>query len=122
MNNADSYQITFIHPDGSSYLSTITGNQHILDIALAEGQDLPYSCLQGWCLSCAARILSGTVNQEDSHRFFEADRKDGFALLCTGKPESDLIIKTHQSEEMKLSRKKNKLPYSKGKWGINKLV
>lgn len=111
------FNVTLILPDEKQYTLQVPEDQHILDIALKAGIDLPYSCLQGWCLSCAAKIISGTINQGDSLRYFEEDRKEGFALLCTGKPESDLVLRTHANEEMRNSRQKLKLPHPKGKWG-----
>ena len=48
--------------------------------------------------------------------FFPADCEAGFVLLCTGKPCSDLRIITHQADEMRRHRLRNKLPapYSMG--------
>ncbi|MFQ5708583.1 MAG: 2Fe-2S iron-sulfur cluster-binding protein [bacterium] len=111
------YKVKLITPDGQEHQLLVPEGRHILDVALESGLDLPYSCLQGWCLSCSARVIQGRVNQEDSKRFYEADRREGFALLCTGKPESELVLKTHATEEMRLARKKNRLPFPKGKWG-----
>lgn len=104
-------------PDGSAATLAIPADQHVLDAAIAAGLDLPYSCLQGWCLTCAARIVSGAIDQEDSRRYFVEDRDAGFALLCTGKARSDCVLETHARDAMRRARDRHGLPFPKGDWG-----
>jgi ferredoxin len=56
----------------------------------------------------------GAVDQSDSLAYFPEDREAGFVLLCTGKPLSNLRIRTHQAKQMREHRKQHKLlaPYS----------
>ena len=69
----------------------------ILIAAYREGFDLPSMCLQGWCITCAGRVEGpGDWDQSASLRYFPQDREDGFILLCTAQPMSDLVIRTHQ--------------------------
>jgi ferredoxin len=111
------HHVTFRFPDGSETTLAIGGDRHILEAALEAGLDLPYSCLQGWCLTCAARVEAGTIDQQDSRRYFPQDREDGFALLCTGKPQSDVVVETHARDAMRQARDVHHLPYPKGNWG-----
>jgi ferredoxin len=104
-------------PDGSSTTIDVRSDQHLLDAALDAGLDLPYRCLQGWCLTCAARILAGTIDQTDSRRYYPQDRREGFALPCTGTPASDCALQTHARDAMRRARDKYHLPYPKGDWG-----
>ncbi len=92
-------------------------DEHLLDAALAEGMDLPYSCLQGWCLTCAARLVSGEVNQQDSRRYDPQDRQAGFVLPCTARAESDVVLETHARDEMRRNRERDGLPFPRGNWG-----
>jgi ferredoxin len=43
------------------------------DAAARHGVTLPATCHQGWCLTCAARVQDGTVDQRDSIAFFQQD-------------------------------------------------
>ena len=95
----------------------VGADEHIWDAADRQGIKLPALCHQGWCLTCAGRIEgAGEVDQKDSLVFFPQDRQAGFALLCTGRPSSDLTIRTHQANEMRKHRLRNGLPspYSQG--------
>ena len=111
------YRITFRLPDGSETTLSVQNDRHILETALEAGLDLPYSCLQGWCLTCAARVIDGAIDQRDSRRYFSQDRKEGFALLCTGRPRSDCVVETHARDAMRRARDAHRLPYPKGDWG-----
>jgi ferredoxin len=93
----------------------VTEDRHIWDAAMARGIALPAMCHQGYCLTCAARLLNdGEVDQSDSLAYFPEDREAGFVLPCTGKPRSNLRIRTHQAKAMREHRKQKGLlaPYS----------
>ncbi|MGH7429146.1 MAG: 2Fe-2S iron-sulfur cluster-binding protein [Candidatus Methylomirabilaceae bacterium] len=81
-----------------------------MDAARRAGLVLPSLCEQGWCTTCAAKILEGEVDQTDSLRYYSQDRAAGFALLCTGKPRSNLRLQTHAAAEMRRFRRRMGLP------------
>jgi len=81
-----------------------------LNAAARNGIRLPSICHQGRCLTCAGRLLSGTVDQSKTDTFFPEDYAAGFVLLCTAKPLSDLRIVTHQQWAMREHRVALQLP------------
>ncbi len=104
------FKVTLLTPHGEFSLS-VRSDQHIWDAAKDAGIILPAICHQGRCLTCAGRLVdSGAVDQSDSDQFFPEDREAGFVLLCTGKPRSDLRIRTHQQTEMRKFRRSRGLP------------
>lgn len=111
------YRVELRQPDGAIHVVSVDAGEHVLDAALAAGIDLPYSCLQGWCLTCAARLVDGEVDQSDSRRYFAQDRAEGFMLPCTARPRTDLVLETHARDAMRGARDVHGLPYSKGDWG-----
>lgn len=111
------FRVTFRLPDGTEHTVNVRSDEHVLDAGLAAGLDLPYSCLQGWCLTCAARLLRGEMDQSDSKRYYDEDRRAGFALPCTGRPRSDLLLETHERDAMREARRQHGLPFPLGDWG-----
>ncbi len=106
-----SYSIVLILPDGGRRAIRVRADQHIWDAAYQAGIELPALCHQGWCLTCAGRLLEGTaVDQNDSETYFSQDRQAGYILLCTGKPCGEASILTAQARAMRQHRLKLGLP------------
>lgn len=107
------YNVTFDLPGGPVTV-VVRANEFILEAARREGLELPSLCEQGWCITCAVKVLSGTIDQSASLRFYEEDRQAGFALICTGKPRSDLHLRPWAVEEMRAHRDAHHLPVPRG--------
>ena len=105
--------VTFI--SGASEVPIeVDEDRYLLEAAVEAGLDLPYMCLQGWCTTCAGRILAGQVDQSEARRVFRADEDAGFVLLCSAYPRSALKILTHQKEQMRAHRHALGLPTPRG--------
>ena len=104
------FRVTLLTPQGEHTI-VAESEQHIWDAAQAAGIILPALCHQGRCLTCAGRLEGvGEVDQSDSDAYYPQDREAGFVLLCTGRPRSDLRIRTHQQHEMRVHRRSLGLP------------
>jgi hypothetical protein len=47
-------------------------------------------------------------------RYYEVDQREGFILLCSAKPPSEMTIRTHQKVAMQQHRLRHKLPTPRG--------
>jgi ferredoxin len=103
------FRVILETPDGT-FSITCRATQYVWDAAGAAGIRLPAICHQGYCLTCAARLLQGEVDQSDSRQYFPEDRDAGFVLPCTARPLSDLRLRTHQQWEMRQYRQDHGLP------------
>jgi ferredoxin len=103
--------VTLLLPDGCRHDLQVAEDEFILQAAYEEDLDLPSMCLQGWCITCAARVEGpGEWDQSLARRYFPQDREAGFILLCTARPRSDLVIRTHQREALRDHRLARGLP------------
>ena len=104
------FSVTLITPQGERTIQ-VSPDEHIWDAAHQAGINLPALCHQGRCLTCAGRLVDGgDVDQSDSVSYFPEDREAGFVLPCTGKPRSNLTLRTHQAGEMRAFRRAHHLP------------
>ena len=107
------YRVTFVTGDREVPVD-VRDDQYLFDAAAEAGLDLPSMCLQGWCTTCAGRLLEGKVDQSEARRLYPQDEAAGFVLLCSAFPRSDLRILTGQSEAMRAYRRAHGLPAPRG--------
>jgi len=107
------YRVTFV-TDSQHVPVEVGDDQYLLDAANSAGLGLPFMCLQGWCTTCAGKVLEGQVDQSEALRVFPQDEAAGFVLLCSAYPRSDLRILTHQKEPMRAHRRALGLPAPRG--------
>jgi len=77
---------------------TAEAGQTILDAAMAADILLPYSCRAGSCSTCKGKVLSGQVDETVNvrHVLLQDDIDAGYTLFCQARPQSDLVIESHQ--------------------------
>jgi ferredoxin len=107
------YPVTFITDTGEVQVE-VAEDQYLFDAAAGAGLELPSMCLQGWCTTCAGRVLEGRVDQSEARRIFPQDEAAGFVLLCSAFPRSPLRIRTNQKEQMRAHRQALGLPAPRG--------
>lgn len=65
--------------------------QTVLEAALKQGLDAPYSCQGGICSSCLARITNGTAEMKKNSILTDSEIAEGLILTCQAHPTSPEI-------------------------------
>lgn len=89
-----------INNAGKTYTIQVAENQNVLEAAQQQDIELPYSCNAGVCTTCAAKIISGEVDQTDGMGLSPDLQAEGYALLCVSFPRSDLKLETGKEDEV----------------------
>ncbi len=66
--------------------------QTLLEAALKQGIDAPYSCQGGICSSCLARVKSGTAEMKKNSILSDDEIAEGLILTCQAHPTSAEIV------------------------------
>lgn len=81
-----------IRYDGQDYQVAVPPNRTILETALEQGIDLPYSCQSGLCTACRGKALSGQVKLDEEEGLSQSERAEGYVLTCVGHPLTDDVV------------------------------
>lgn len=70
-------------------------NETILAAAIRNGINLPHSCQSGVCGSCAAKLVSGSIQQSGEYDDYVLSADEiaaGTILLCCSQAEGDVVV------------------------------
>ena len=85
---------------GDEYIFEVPDDSYILRSAEKCGYELPFSCRNGACTSCAVKILSGELEQKEAIGLSHELREKGYALLCVSYANSNLEVETQDEDEV----------------------
>ena len=94
-----SYSIQ-IRDCGKTHIIQVPSDRYILTSAENQGVELPFSCRNGACTTCAVRVLEGEIYQPEAMGLSPQLRQQGYALLCVSYPRSDLEVETQDEDEV----------------------
>ncbi|MET3615592.1 ferredoxin [Rhizobium aquaticum] len=89
---AQIFTIRLERPDGS-WTFEAPSDEYLLYTLIDAGIETPFICEQGWCLACAAKLVSGKVDDSAALTRYPEDGQAGFLLLCSARPLSDLVLR-----------------------------
>ena len=75
--------------DGAETSFELPGGETVLDGALREGVDAPYSCAGGACGTCRAKVVLGAATMDQNHALDPHEVADGYVLTCQARPTSE---------------------------------
>jgi ferredoxin len=89
-----------LHHQGEVHIIDVPEDKQILRAAFAAGIDLPTSCNAGVCTTCAAKLITGEIEQSGGMGVSPDLQAQGYVLLCVAYPRSDLKIETEKEDDL----------------------
>lgn len=74
-----------------TFVDLAMGGENILEAAMENGADLPFSCKNGVCATCKAKVLKGKVEMDLNHSLTEQEVAEGYILTCQSHPISEEV-------------------------------
>lgn len=73
---------------GKTHTITCDQNTTILNAAMKQGIDPPYSCTVGVCTTCRAKVTLGKMHMLEREGLSDAEIAEGYVLTCQSVPRS----------------------------------
>ena len=82
----------------------VLGKKPLLEELYSQGLDIPFGCKYGGCITCAAKLLKGKVDQSSQVALNNRQIKNGYVLLCVAQAITDCIFEVGVESHDKLYR------------------
>ncbi|MCS6821840.1 MAG: ferredoxin--NADP reductase [Microscillaceae bacterium] len=81
-----------IHYEGLTHQVIVKPTQTILEAALKQGIQLPYSCQSGLCTACMGKCIQGKVKLDEEDALTPKELEQGYILTCVGHPLTPNVV------------------------------
>jgi ring-1,2-phenylacetyl-CoA epoxidase subunit PaaE len=85
-------EVTVIQDGARRSYTLAKGEDNLLDAALRNGIELPYSCKGGVCSTCRCRVVEGEVDMDANFALEDYEVARGFVLACQSYPVTDKVV------------------------------
>ena len=82
----------------------VKGTKPLLLELRSQGLDLPYRCQYGGCITCAAKLSYGEVDQRSQVALNNRQINDGYVVLCVARAKTDCTFDIGVESHDKLYR------------------
>ena len=94
--------VTLANRGNASY--QVSGRRPLLDELRDQGVDLPYGCKYGGCITCAAKLIDGDIDQRAQVALNNRQITDGYVILCVARAQSDCTLEIGTKSHDRLYR------------------
>jgi ferredoxin len=94
--------VTLANRENANY--QVDHRKPLLDSLRDQGVDLPYGCKYGGCITCAAKLIAGQVNQNAQVALNNRQINNGYVILCVARPLTDITLEIGVESHDKLYR------------------
>lgn len=83
-----------------THVVDVPEDRYIWSVMEEAGKEVPTSCRNGCCTTCAVRISDGSVKQDEALGLLKEMRGNGYGLLCVSYPQSDVECTLQNEDEV----------------------
>ena len=84
------HTVTIANRDSATY--AVNARRPLLEQLRDQGVDLPYGCEYGGCITCAAKLTAGAVDQRRQVALNNRQIENGYVILCVARATSDITL------------------------------
>ena len=88
----------------SNIIFEVKGTKPLLSELRSQGLDLPYGCQYGGCITCAAKLINGEVDQRSQVALNNRQINNGYVILCVARAKTDCTFDIGGESHDKLYR------------------
>lgn len=85
-------EIKVIYDDEEFDFTLNTSGDAILDAAIEEGVDVPFSCKGAVCCTCKAKVTEGRAVMDANYALTDDEVAEGYILTCTSHPVTQRVV------------------------------
>ena len=94
--------ITLANRGNATYV--VDPRRPLLESLRCQGVDLPYGCKYGGCITCAAKLIVGKVDQRRQVALNNRQLSQGYVILCVARPLTDCTLEVGVESHDRLYR------------------
>lgn len=95
-------RVTLANRNGATF--DVDMRRPLLETLRDQGVDLPFGCKYGGCITCAAKLTAGQVDQRRQVALNNRQITDGYVILCVARPVTDITLEIGVESHDKLYR------------------
>ena len=96
------HTVTIANRESATY--QVNARRPLLEQLRDQGVDLPYGCEYGGCITCAAKLVEGDVDQRRQVALNNRQMDNGYVILCVARATSDITLEIGVDSHDKLYR------------------
>ena len=96
------HTVTITNRNGATF--EVNGRRPLLGQLRDQGVDLPYGCEYGGCITCAAKLTKGEIDQRRQVALNNRQIENGYVILCVARATSDITLEIGVESHDKLYR------------------
>ncbi|WP_298356886.1 2Fe-2S iron-sulfur cluster-binding protein [uncultured Litoreibacter sp.] len=96
------HTVTLANRENAQY--AVNDRRPLLEQLRQQGVDLPYGCEYGGCITCAAKLTDGKVDQRRQVALNNRQIDNGYVILCVARATCDITLEIGVESHGKLYR------------------